>query len=140
MIMKTHPHLLSFRQRGSAIVEFSLVLIAYLLLVLGIVEMGRALFTFNSAAEVTRLGARLAVVTKPTDFDTVVVPAMQKIMPALETTNVSVQYLPAGCSTACEYLEVGINDYTMTLLFWPASSIPVPEFKTTLPVESLGDN
>lgn len=128
------------RQHGAAIVEFAIVLSAFLLLLLGIIEMGRVLFTFNSAAEATRRGARIAVVTRPADFATVIVPEMQKIMPQLEETNVSLKYMPAGCTTNCEYLEVGIEDYSMATFFWPATSIPVPPFRTTLPVESLGEN
>lgn len=128
------------RPGGAAIVEFALVLTAFLLLLLGIIEVGRVLFTFNSAVEATRRGARIAVVTKPADFESVIVPEMQKIMPALEADNVSISYMPAGCTTNCDYLEVGIADYSMALVFWPLTSIAIPAFKTTLPVESLGDN
>lgn len=134
------------RQKGAAIVEFALVLTAYLLLLLGIIEIGRALFTYNSAVEATRRGARLAVVTKPADFNSVVVPSMQAIMPDLKAENVAIRYAPAGCTTQCEYLELGIVNYSMTLFFWPVSSISFPGteanpgFKTALPVESLGDD
>lgn len=120
--------------------EFAIVLTAYLLLLLGIIEMGRALFTMNSAAETTRRGARLAVVTKPADFDSVVIPEMQKIMPRLEPDNVAISYSPAGCTTNCSYLTVAIRDYRLELAFWPVPSIAIPEFRTTLPVESLGEN
>ncbi|GAB3545532.1 hypothetical protein GCM10027343_22080 [Noviherbaspirillum agri] len=127
-------------RQGAAIIEFALVLTAYLLLLLGTIEMGRALFTLNSAAEATRLGARLAVVTRPANFNTAVVPEMRKIMPALATNNVDISLSPAGCTTNCEYLEVKIRNYSMSLLFWPATSIDIPEFRTTLPVESLGED
>lgn len=144
--MTTRPTQTRTRLGGAAIVEFALVLTAFLLLLLGTLEMGRALFAFNSAAEATRRGARLAAVTAPADFDAVVVPEMQKIMPELASENVTRKYVPAGCVTNCSYLEVGIKDYTMTLFFWPASSIRFPGtdaepgFKTTLPAESMGDN
>lgn len=135
-LVKTIPT----RGNGAAAIEFALVLTAFLLLLLGIIEMGRALFTFNSAAEATRRGARMAVVTKPAEFESVIVPEMQKIMPSLKADNVSIRYTPLNCTTNCEYLEVGIEDYSLSLFFWPAASIDLPGFKTTLPVESLGDN
>lgn len=127
-------------RQGAAIIEFALVLTAYLLLLLGTIEIGRALFTLNSAAEATRYGARLAVVTKPADFYTDVLPEMQKIMPGLVAANVDLAIWPATCTTSCEYLEVRIQDYRMPLLFWPVTSIDIPEFRTTLPVESLGED
>jgi len=49
-------------QRGAAAVEFALVAIVFFMLLIGIVEMGRVLFTWNAAAEATRYGARVAVV------------------------------------------------------------------------------
>ena len=45
-----------------AAVEFALVAALFFTLLIGIMEMGRVLFYWNSAAEATRLGARLAVV------------------------------------------------------------------------------
>lgn len=138
--MSTLTKRIPTHRRGAAIIEFALVLTAYLLLLLGTIEMGRALFTLNSAAEATRYGARLAVVTKPANFDTDVLPKMKAIMPGLEAANVDMDLFPAGCATNCEYLEVRIQNYRMSLLFWPVTSIAIPEFRTTLPVESLGED
>lgn len=138
--MSTLTKRIPTHRRGAAIIEFALVLTAYLLLLLGTIEMGRALFTLNSAAEATRYGARLAVVTKPANFDSDVLPEMKAIMPGLEAANVDMELSPSGCATNCEYLEVKIQNYRMPLLFWPVTSITIPEFRTTLPVESLGED
>ena len=58
--MKSPRHLL--RQRGVAAVEFALIASIFFMLLIGIMEMGRILFYWNTATEATRLGARLAVV------------------------------------------------------------------------------
>lgn len=50
------------RQRGAAAVEFALVAVLLIVLLLGIVELGRFLYLFDSAQEVTRRAAREAVV------------------------------------------------------------------------------
>lgn len=50
------------RQRGAATVEFALVAVLLMVLLLGIVELGRFLYLFNTVQEVTRRAAREAVV------------------------------------------------------------------------------
>lgn len=50
-------------QRGVAAVEFALIAIPFLLLLFGAMEFGRLLYLWNTAQEVTRNAARLAVVT-----------------------------------------------------------------------------
>lgn len=51
----------SFRsERGAAMVEFAIVLPILLLMVFGIVDFGRALYTLNNLTAATREGARLA--------------------------------------------------------------------------------
>jgi Flp pilus assembly protein TadG len=128
------------RRRGSAIVEFALVLPVFLLFLLGAIEMGRVLFTYNSAVEATRLGARTAVVSA-VPADAAVLAQMQTILPDLSSATVQVSYLPAGCTSAdCAYVEVGLQGYTVTPLLWPLSPITLPALTTTLPAESLGDN
>jgi hypothetical protein len=60
--MKTPP---LARQRGAAAVEFALVSLVFFTMLFGAFEMGRLMFYWNTAAEVTRLGARMAVVCDP---------------------------------------------------------------------------
>jgi hypothetical protein len=55
------------RQRGAAAVEFGLVSFFFFTLLLGIVELGRLMYVWNSVQEVTRRAAREAVVS---DFST----------------------------------------------------------------------
>lgn len=51
------------RQGGAATVEFALVAVLLIVLLLGIVELGRFLYLFNTVQEVTRRAAREAVVS-----------------------------------------------------------------------------
>ena len=60
--MKTRQNFKPFKQRGVAAVEFALIASIFFTLVFGVMEMGRMLFYMNTAAEATRLGARVAVV------------------------------------------------------------------------------
>lgn len=124
-------------QRGAAAVEFALVGVVFFMLLIGIVEMGRVLFTWNAAAEATRYGARVAVVC-PRD-DAAILGRMQKIMPALAAANVSVSYLPSGCSAAdCQQVSVSIQGMPVTTLIPVAAAvIQMPPFTTTLPRESM---
>ena len=132
-------------QRGAAAVEFALVAIVFFMLLVGIVEMGRVLFTWNAAAEATRYGARVAVVCGLNDA--AILSRMQKIMPALTADNVSVCYAdnfagcvpPGGCSVAnCQQVSVSIVNVPVTT-FIPraAMTLMVPPFATTLPRESM---
>jgi len=125
------------RQRGAAAVEFALVAIVFFMLLIGIVEMGRVLFTWNAAVEATRYGARVAVVCGLNDA--AILSRMQKIMPSLTAANVTVSYVPGGCSiSTCQSVSVSTQDVAVTTLI-PVSGtvLAVPPFTTTLPRESM---
>ncbi len=50
------------RRRGQALVEFSLVLIPFLIILMGVYDLGRAIYMMNSTAEAAREIARVTVV------------------------------------------------------------------------------
>ena len=52
--------------RGQSLVEFSLVLPILLLLVFGIIDAGRLIFTYNDVANAARSGVRTAIVNQST--------------------------------------------------------------------------
>ena len=57
------PHVVpADRARGQALVEFSLVLIPFLFIMLGILDMGRGIYVYNGAAEAAREIARVTSV------------------------------------------------------------------------------
>ncbi len=57
-------------QRGATLVEYALVVPIFLLLVVGILEFGRIIFTYNTLANVAREGARYGI-THPRDTEEV---------------------------------------------------------------------
>jgi len=50
--------------RGQALVEFALVLPVVVLLIFGIVDVGRAVFTYNTLSEAARQASRTAIVNQ----------------------------------------------------------------------------
>lgn len=49
------------RRRGAAIVEFALGFMFFLVLVIGLMEVGRAVWAYTTVAQATRQGARYAI-------------------------------------------------------------------------------
>jgi Flp pilus assembly protein TadG len=134
------------RQKGVAAVEFALVagIGGFLTLLIGIMELSRILFYMNSAAEATRVGARVAVVC---DANAAAIKTrMQAMLNILEPANIDVTYLPAGCASSvanarssCQSVTVSINPGLTVQTFIPFApiSVPLPPFTTTLTRESL---
>jgi Flp pilus assembly protein TadG len=54
------------RSRGQALVEFALVFPIFLLVLVAIVDMGRAVFAYNTITNAAREGARLGIVNQDT--------------------------------------------------------------------------
>src|SRR4051812_46748295 len=50
------------RTRGQALVEFALILPVFLIMLMGVIDLGRAIWAQNSLAAAAREGARLAIV------------------------------------------------------------------------------
>jgi Flp pilus assembly protein TadG len=152
------------RQKGMASVEFAVVGAVFLLLLLAALEMGRALFVWNTLNEATRRGARLAAVcpvNAPAIANVAVFNAPGQggdsaVLDGLDTSHVKVDYLdPAGAPLAnpaaspgtVAFVRVGITGYSLRVfipfldLFGAGTGTPLlraPAFATTLPAESLG--
>jgi Flp pilus assembly protein TadG len=125
------------RQAGVAAVEFAIVAAVFFMILIGAMEMGRLLWTWNAAAEATRLGARMAVVCDINEA--AIVTRMQERLPALQPSDVTIAYLPAGCSDAtCQSVQVTLSGYThVPIIPFVPLSIPIPSFQTTLPREFM---
>lgn len=130
-------------QQGAAVVEFAIVVILVLLLVFGIVELGRALFKWNSAVDVARRGARTAAIVAMDDRPAIV-GTMRATFPDLEDDDIVIEYSPDGVfpgacvAGTCRYVRVSVR-YTFRPLVWflPAE-IAMPSLSATYPVEALG--
>lgn len=126
------------RQRGIAAVEFALVAALFFTILIGTMEMGRILFYWNSAAEATRLGARIAVVCDLNDAD--IKTRMQTMLSILPADKITISYLPSGCTVNnCDSVTVSILPSVPVATFLPyvPLSLTLPPFATTLPRESM---
>lgn len=123
-------------QRGATAVEFALVAGAFFTILIGSAEISRALFYWNTAAELTRASARMAVVCDINDS------AMNARIAALYPMNpapgVTVDYAPASCTAdTCTEVTVVVAAEIATMIPYVPLSLTLPSFRTTLPRESL---
>lgn len=127
--------------RGSAAVEFALVSLVFFTLLFGLMEMGRLMFYWNTAAEVTRLGARMAAVCDPNATSIGAVRArMLQLLPIVAAADISVAYTPGGCTAdTCLLVTVSIATTTPIQTYIPflPLSVVMPAFATTLSRESM---
>ena len=137
-------------QQGQTLVEFAFVTLIFLIILFGITEFSRALWTWNALVHATREGARYAVVEPSSTVTTIqkyVVyhdPAGSStpVVPGLSESNVEVKYfrndgVEVPKATA-DVIRVGINNYTFDFLvplYGPGLTLPA--FKTTLPLECI---
>lgn len=150
------------KQRGLTTVEFSIVGIVLFLVLFGIIEFGRALYTVNVLTEATRRGARLAAVCPVNDP----FPAEEAVfasggsgnsavVPGLTTANVVIEYLDSNGDVisnpspnfsnttsnfdAIRYVRAQIVNFSMPLMIPILNpTISLDGFTTTIPRESLG--
>lgn len=132
-------------QSGATVVEFAITAVLLFTLLLGIMDFGRMLFTWNAAAEATRWGARVAVVCDKLTPDQVR-GRMRHILPQLTDANIVINYYdPPGvinnaCDKAsCKAVEVSITGFAFDPIspFLPFGVVTVPDFRTYLPRESM---
>jgi Flp pilus assembly protein TadG len=128
------------RQHGATTVELALVLVVFFMFLLGVTDISRMLFTWNAAAEATRLGARYAVVCADTANQSQVLQKMQAMVP--EIGAIALAWTPAGCDAAsCAGVTVTITDIRYHWIspiagpLMPARALP--SFSTYLPREMM---
>lgn len=142
--MRTAP--LRSRQRGTSTVEFALVAAfgGFLLVLIGIFELGRILYTLNTASEATRLGARTAIVCDAGDER--VRSVMRGLLPSLGADQIDISYQPAGCATsttaarrACVSVTVSLNPDAQlsTVIPFVRFAVSMPPFATTMTREAM---
>jgi hypothetical protein len=88
----------SNRQHGAAAVEFAIVCLLFFTILFAILEFGRMLYVYNTMQEVTRRGARAAVVRWIDQSDTIKSIALfgGTAIPAgaeVRAVNISIEYL-----------------------------------------------
>lgn len=143
------------RQRGLYTVEFAIVAGVFFLLLFGVFEVARFFWVLDTLTEVTRRGARVAVVCPVNHADIARVAILAEpggagtspVLNNLSTANIDIAYADGdGAPTVnypnIEFVTVRVVNYTHTLMipFMPADVVTVtmPPVVTTLPTESLG--
>lgn len=141
------------RQRGLATVEFAIIGVVLMVVLFGIIEMGRALFVMNTLAEVTRRAARVATVC-PVDSPGYATSigafaaggGSSRVIAGLTPANIMVEYLdpdgavvPDPTTSTVGFVRARLVNFTLDLAIpFILPSIPMPPFSATLPAESLG--
>jgi len=90
-------------------VEFALLLPIFLLLVLGVIEFGRALLTYQTMTDASREGARTAAVADPTQT------------PASVIARVNTSLAIAGIDTAAATKQLTIRSQATGTDVWPGA-------------------
>jgi Flp pilus assembly protein TadG len=141
---------------GQSLVEAAFVILIFLFLLFGIIEFGRALWTYNTIVQSTRAAARWAVVNVTSDTDTtnkdraknVVVygypdvSSGNPILPGLSTGLVTVGVQPIEVDSAgrpiSQKISVKVTGYIFRFLVPIAPTMTIPAFETSLFTESMG--
>lgn len=129
-MMKSNKH-----QRGVYAIEFVLVAGFFFLLLFAVMEVGKVLYFFSTANESTRRAARLAAVCDLND--SAIAATVTDRLDFLTADNVSVQYIPNGCTRAdCRLISVALTNAVYTSSIVPIT-VTLPAFSTTIPRESM---
>jgi len=120
---------------GVAAVEFALIAWILILLLIGIMEISRILFVWNSANEAVRYGARVAVVCQENSRG-VILKRMQTFLPALTDNDVK---LDVGSATDYpRFVTVAIKESFTFKSVFPlfVNEIRVPTAQTSISAEA----
>lgn len=112
--------------RGQAMIEFAMVLPLLILIIMGVFDLGRAIYGYNVISNSAREGARYGIVhahqTGPNDLDTTGIRSTA-ISKAIGVDPADITSVTSTCSSTCEFgntLSVTVN-YTfhpLTLYFF----------------------
>lgn len=123
-------------QQGSYIVEFALISAFLMMILIGIMEWGRIIYTWNLAAETTRYGARLAALCDKNSPS--ILRGMQTRMPTIQASQINVNYYSTGMSlnacdaSNCQLVEVSLQNIAISpLIPFLNLSLNAPPFRTT---------
>jgi Flp pilus assembly protein TadG len=145
------------RQKGLTTVEFAIIGTAVMLVLFGVIEIGRAMFVLNALGESTRRAARMATVC-PVDDPAIAEVALfnapgggtsPRIVAGLSPANIAIDYLaddgtvlpnPASDTVQVQFVRARIVGFQHQMLIPFATYLfTTPDFATILPRESLGE-
>jgi Flp pilus assembly protein TadG len=102
--------------RAAAAVEFALVLPLVLVLLFGIIDMGRLLFTANSLTSAVREGARFAAVDPSPTQAEVVARIRGQLDAAVSTPKVTDAQVILATNAAARTVTVSVNNYQFSTI------------------------
>lgn len=106
-------------RRGQALVEWALLLPVFILLLVGLLDVGRAIYAYNTVANSARYAARVAIVNQ--DETTVVAAAIKEgVALGLTSADVSCTGCVSGGASAVEGTSISI---TVTYDYEPATPL-----------------
>jgi Flp pilus assembly protein TadG len=128
------------RSHGQSLVEFALVLIPFLLILMGIVDLGRGIYTYNGVAQATRELARATSVHQCNGAKPCTLGTSSETANVRGTQNTMVPGL-AGASAVVTYTCTTITDTTDTRTPCPSGgfvkvTVSVP-FQVVTPLLSM---
>ena len=143
--------------KGQSLVEMALVCMIFFFLLFGILEFGRALYTYNTIVQNTRAAARWAVVNVLDNSDVADIAKTKNVVlygnptgsgtPLLigmtaAMVNVSVNPLEVDTGTPpkpiSQKISVSVSGYPFQFIIPLAPNITIPAFETSLYTESRG--
>jgi Flp pilus assembly protein TadG len=155
-------------ERGTTVAEFAVVALLFFVIIFGIIEFGRLLYTHNALTDATRRGARFAALhAGETEADKTAVknevvyganatydvdgnPTSSPLINGLSTTMVEVEFLGVPMDAEGERMTaygtnlgtatVKIEGYEFNLLIPVVGrQLTLPPYSTTLTAESAGE-
>jgi hypothetical protein len=137
------------KQQGTTAVEFAIVGLVFFTVLFGVIDLSRVFFQLAALDESTRRAARVAAVCPVDDPHVEQVAMFNGLIPNLQPTNVSLQYLdasgaavgnPAGAGYgSIRFVRVSIQNFQVqTFIPGLTTVLQMPAFETTIPSESLG--
>lgn len=117
------------RSSGQALVEFALTIPIFLLLVVALFDVGRAVFTYNALTNAVREGARLAIVNQ--DVPTIQQRTMgQAVGTVAQGADVTVTFTDAASGLTCN----GVGNNPALAIGCTASVTAIAQWQAITPI------
>lgn len=136
-------HSRPLKQAGAVLVEFTLGLLTFWMVLIGVIEFSRSLLTWNLAHEAVRQAARMGSVCENTLLTQVTIMGkLRYLVMAVGQVDVNnrldwlaFEYFPQGCTNSnCELMKVSLNNVRLQFLFGNIPGIPVDLQLPAMPV------
>ncbi|MGC8634154.1 MAG: TadE/TadG family type IV pilus assembly protein [Candidatus Limnocylindrales bacterium] len=117
---------------GQALVEFALVFPVLIMILFGLVHLGRAVYAYSTIANAARTGARVAIVNQTiyTASSCTAVQSIEQCAAAqavalgIDPASVQVQFVPENAAATCTPVQLGcLAEITVPYTFRPITPV-----------------